>query len=78
MNEIIKKIINLRSKEFVAFDETNINRYSIVVKEADGTKTAYYFSSPIYNSENDKLIDLLLDDSNKANEDKYALSKLSI
>ena len=59
MNEIIKKIINLRSKEFVAFDETNINRYSIVVKEADGTKTAYYFSSPIYNSENDKLIDLL-------------------
>ena len=58
MNKIIKTLMDLRQRDIVAFDESNCNKYCIVVKEIDGTKTAYYFSSPIYISKNDQFIDL--------------------
>lgn len=42
----------------MAIDHKNTNRYRLVAIEPNGTKTAYYFSSPIYNSRTRKAIDM--------------------
>lgn len=58
MESILEEIRNLRNNEPFEIDFNNSNRYRIVVCEADGSRTAYYFSSPIYNFENKKLVDI--------------------
>ena len=57
MNSILNEITRLRKGKPLAIDRKNKNRYRIVTFESDGSKTAYYFSAPIYNNKSKKLID---------------------
>ena len=63
MNSLLKKIVELRKEHDFIIDTTNSDRYRIVINDHDGTKTAYYFSSPIYNIRTGKLIDLKFSDN---------------
>ena len=63
MNRLLKTISDLRKNKDLHIDTSNSDRYRIVVNEADGTKTAYYFSAPIYNINSKKLVDLKFTDS---------------
>lgn len=58
MNKLFKTIIELRNSSDFCIDTSNSNRYRIVINENNGTKTAYYFSAPIYNINSKKLLDL--------------------
>lgn len=62
MNHLLETIIAIRKEKDFPIDTTNRNRYRIVVNEQNGTKTAYYFSAPIYNANNRKLLDLKFTD----------------
>jgi len=63
MNCVLKKIIDLRKGKDIIIDTTNSNRYRVVVNEQNGTKTAYYFSTPIYNINTKKLVGLKFTDN---------------
>ena len=54
MNAILSQIAALRAGRPVTIDYKNTNRYRIVARENDGTKTAYYFSAPIYQKKADR------------------------
>lgn len=58
MQNVLNEIAKLRLGAPIVIDYHNSNRYRLVVKENDGTKTAYYFSSPIYNQKTRKLVDM--------------------
>lgn len=58
MNSITDEINKLRKGNRLVIDYTNSNRYRIVAIEPDGSKTAYYFSTPIYNQKTRKVIDM--------------------
>lgn len=58
MISILREIQQLRKDKPMVIDYSNRNRYRVVLKEADGTKTAYYFSTPIYNKHTRKAVDL--------------------
>lgn len=64
MLSIFDEIIKLRGNKFFEIDYDNSNRYRIVLKEQDGSKTAYYFSCPIYNNKTKKLLNLKFDQKN--------------
>ena len=62
MNQsIVKEIISLRHGKPIFMDFKNSNRYRLVAAEEDGTKTAYCFSTPIYNQQTRKLVNLSFD-----------------
>lgn len=62
MNQsIVKEIIRLRYGKPIFIDTRNANRYRLVAIENDGTKTAYCFSTPIYNQQTRKLVNLKFD-----------------
>lgn len=58
MNPFLGKISMLRNGEPLAIDYKNKNRYRIVASEPDGSRTAYYFTSPIYNIRTKKVLDM--------------------
>lgn len=58
MHSVLSEIARLRNGKPIAIDRQNSNRYRLVVQECDGSKTSYYFSTPIYNQNTRKLIDL--------------------
>ncbi len=58
MQSVLKEISKLRNGAPVIIDYHNSNRYRLVVEEDNGTKTAYYFSTPIYNRRSRKMIDV--------------------
>ena len=58
MNNIISEISQVRSNNSIIIDHSNKNRYCVVFQESDGSKTAYYFSTPIYNIRTRKSIDM--------------------
>lgn len=58
MRSVVEEIFKLRNGTPVTVDRHNGNRYRLVVSEEDGSKTAYYFSAPIYNLQSKKLIDM--------------------
>jgi len=58
MNSIINEILLLRKDRTFEYDSSNSNKYCIVAKEDDGTKTAYCFGTPIYDSTTRKLLNL--------------------
>lgn len=60
MVSVLKEIEKLRQGKPYTLDRSNSNRYRVVAVEDDGTKTAYCFSSPVYNKAG-KLIDLRFD-----------------
>lgn len=55
MKTVLREVCELRKENIFELDNKNSNRYSIVVNESDG-KTAYCFSTPIYNTETKKLV----------------------
>lgn len=58
MTSILEEIIKIRKNSPLSVDRRNSNRYRIVSNEENGTKTAYYFSTPIYNDRTDKILDM--------------------
>ena len=58
MNSILGEISTLRKGAPLIIDYKNKNRYRLVAIEPNGTKTAYYFTSPIYNNRTRKAVDL--------------------
>ena len=58
MNSILGEISTLRKGAPLVIDYKNSNRYRLVAIEQNGTKTAYYFSSPIYNNRTRKAVDM--------------------
>lgn len=58
MQSVLNEILSLRNQRPILVDYQNKNRYRLVAQEDDGTRTAYCFSTPIYNLESRKLIDL--------------------
>lgn len=67
MKTVIDEIRKLRKGAPLAVDTHNSCRYRLVVNEDDGSKTAYYFSAPVYNSGSGRLLDCKFRaDGNKA------------
>lgn len=58
MNSILGEISTLRKGSPLVIDYKNSNCYRLVAIEQNETKTAYYFSSPIYNSRTRKAVDM--------------------
>lgn len=58
MKSILQEIKQIRNNKPLIIDYKNNNRYCVVLQETDGTKTAYYFSSPIYNLHTNKGVDM--------------------
>ena len=58
MNSILTEISKLRKREPFTIDYKNSNRYRVVAINPNVTKSAYYFSVPIYNNKPLKSIDL--------------------
>lgn len=58
MNSILEEISTLRKGNLPVIDYKNSNRYRLVAIEPDGTKTAYCFTTPIYNSRTRKAVDI--------------------
>ena len=56
MKSVLEEISRLRKNQRATIDKSNDNRYRLLLSEADGSKTAYYFSSPIYHTESGKLV----------------------
>lgn len=67
MKTVIDEIRKLRKGAPLAVDTHNSSRYRLVVNEDDGSKTAYYFTTPVYNSGSGRLLDCKFRaDKNKA------------
>lgn len=58
VQSVFEEIRQLRGGLPMAIDRGNANRYRVLVSEKDGSTTAYYFSTPIYNKKSRRLIDL--------------------
>lgn len=58
MRTILEKIASLRNGRPATIDKSNANRYCLLLNEADGSKTGYYFSAPIYRARDGKLLNL--------------------
>ena len=54
MQSVLEEIKKLRNDSPITIDYNNSNRYRLVVEENDESKTAYYFSTPIYNQKTRK------------------------
>ena len=57
MNSLIKTITEIREENNLLIDTSNSDRHRIIINEQNGSKTAYYFSAPIYNIDTRKLLD---------------------
>lgn len=66
MRSVLNEILTLRSKKAPVIDYSNKNRYCVIASEDNGTKTAYFFSTPIYNKKSNKLVDLKFYENEKA------------
>lgn len=58
MISALNEVSGLRNDLPLLIDYKNSNRYRIVTVEPDGNKTAYYFSTPIYNNKTRKALDM--------------------
>lgn len=58
MQSVLEEIAELRGGAPMNIDRHNSNRFRLMMRENDGSTTAYYFSMPIYNRKNRKLIDM--------------------
>ena len=58
VQSVLGEISKLRKGVPIIIDYHNSNRYRLVVCENNGSKTAYYFSTPIYNRRSRKMIDM--------------------
>lgn len=53
----LETILNFRNSNKLDIDEENENRFCVTVNEKDGSKTGYYFSTPIYNEFSKNIVD---------------------
>lgn len=53
----LETILHFRSSNKLDIDEKTENRFCITVNEKDGSKTGYYFSTPIYNEFSKNIVD---------------------
>lgn len=58
MDDVLREIAVLRRGAPFVIDARNSNRYRVVSTEPDGSRTAYYFSTPIYNSRTRRAVDM--------------------
>ena len=58
MFSALTEIEKLRGNHPIIIDYYNNNRYLLISQEGDGSKTAYYFSTPIYNQNTRRMINL--------------------
>lgn len=58
MISILKEISKIRKGAALVVDYKNSNRYRVVAIEPNGSKTAYYFTVPIYNNRTRKAVDM--------------------
>ena len=58
MQAILDTLRAIRQDAPLSLDLSNSNRYRLLVKESDGSITAYYFAIPIYRRSDRKLLDL--------------------
>ena len=58
MQSILEEITRIRQGNPITIDYCNSNRYRLIAQESDGSKTAYYFTTPIYSQKNRRMIDL--------------------
>lgn len=58
MDSILNEICKLRQGASLAVDLQNHNRYRVVAIEPDHSRTAYYFTTPIYNHKTRKALDM--------------------
>ena len=58
MQSVLNEILSLRNQRPVVVDYQNRNRYRLVTREDDGSRTAYCFSTPIYNLESRRMVNL--------------------
>ena len=58
MQSVLNEILSLRNQRPVVVDYQNRNRYRLVTREDDGSRTAYCFSAPIYNLESRRMVNL--------------------
>lgn len=58
MYSVLNEILLLRKNKPPRIDSRNSNRYCLVTAEEDGSRTAYCFSTPIYEKATGKLLDL--------------------
>ena len=58
MTSILSEISKPRKGASLVIDYKNRNRYRVVAIEPDGSKTAYYFTAPIYNIRTRKAVDM--------------------
>jgi len=56
MESVLGEIEKLRKGKLIINDPHNSNRYRVVCMENSGIRTAYYFTTPIYNQKTLKLI----------------------
>ena len=56
MISVLHEILKIRQDDNLNVDACNQNRYRVVLKESENKKTAYYFSTPIYNAQTKKLV----------------------
>ena len=64
MKSVIDEIICLRENKGGTMYDNYSNRYSVVMNEKDGSKTSYYFSSPIYNMSTHEIVELKFNNNN--------------
>ena len=57
MTSIIKIIECIRGNKNYTIEQSGSGEYALILKENNGSKTAYYFSAPIYNRHSKKLVD---------------------
>lgn len=58
MRSILSEISYLRKGASFVIDYKNSNRYRVVAREPNESKTAYYFTAPIYNNRTRKAVDM--------------------
>ena len=55
--DIFEQLKKLRNNSELNIDRKNSNRYSVIVREENGSHTAYCFACPVYNNKSKKLVD---------------------
>ena len=58
MQSVLKQISKIRADRPINIDYKNSNRYRVILNEPNGTKTAYYFTTPIYNANTRMAVDI--------------------
>lgn len=55
--KVLSEVLKLRPSSNLNIDNNNVDRYCILFNESDGSKTGYFFSTPIYNIRTNKIVD---------------------